>query len=201
MSVFEMENAMISSHATSVDVIPDNFTLMPRKMINLKELEQQQRQSKKRLSSELSSSNAIISVPTAEAFEALNMIEMKVDKAKESIGCTVCEENHSATYSCADCGELMCENVAKFHLKFKVTKGHTILPINDYPIRNEMIQNKIKRNRIDSEILCKDHGKSLDFFDEDCKTLNCIDCCMTSHKGKILNETFLTCIFKKYFAK
>jgi hypothetical protein len=186
----------------SVHAIPKNYALIPsEESLKKKSIEsethkvQWQSQTKKRSLSEFFSTiesnkllssctltSASASTLTSTTGETSNMVQSKIENENQFI-CGVCDDRHHATHCCADCGELMCEDGAKFHKTFKATKGHSILLVHDCNLNNEISQNKIKRNRTDSQLLCKDHGKSLDFFDEDCKKLNCMDCCMTSHKG------------------
>jgi hypothetical protein len=118
------------------------------------------------------------------------------------------DQLHPATYTCLECNENMCDLAAKFHKKQKFAKQHHLIPLLvegeiDIPTfttkqGNGIVGDKpfVKRRKTGTKItkirraLCKEHGKALEYFDEHCQRLNCMDCCMQEHQGNQQLSTF-----------
>ena len=46
--------------------------------------------------------------------------------------CSRCEDNTEANFSCKECQETLCDPCHKAHLKVKLTRNHTIIPLQHW---------------------------------------------------------------------
>jgi hypothetical protein len=128
------------------------------------------------------------------------------------IVCELCAENnvethHAANYECIDCDIKMCNDIAKFHQTYKLTIDHQIVPLQSTATNKKMTtttslnrhENPLKRRKTVlktvlsalTNSLCKEHGKTLDYFDEQCQKCICIDCLAKNHKRKLANVSIM----------
>jgi hypothetical protein len=185
----------------SIEKLPKNFDLIPEALPKIH---------KRNLTEFLSSLELKVS-PSSSSTECCNVI-CNGTELENVIYCELCDpldELHPASYECPECNEKMCDILSKVHGKQKLTKNHILVPLQteamilskeakNHDINNNNCNddnNNNKRRRIGSviipkSILCKEHAKPLDYFDDLCQQLNCMECCMNEHKGK---EEMIVC--------
>ena len=76
-------------------------------------------------------------------------------------------DNRQAVSRCLDCSKLLCVNCVDLHKRTKVTKGHSIIDLED-----------------EKNIECKVHqDEVVRFYCEPCDTCICVVCTFQEHKG------------------
>jgi hypothetical protein len=131
--------------------------------------------------------NSFVSVSSATCAELM----MNTNPTNQPPFCDVCEEAHMGEYYCQECEEYMCEISSKIHSKSKSTRSHEIIQIYDKNNNNNnnnssltSATNNIATTVTAKEVIkCPKHGLPLDFFDEECLHLLCMQCCLREHKG------------------
>jgi tripartite motif-containing protein 56 len=99
--------------------------------------------------------------------------------------CDACEADDSsdtvkgtATMYCVDCQERLCDDCAKGHRKYKVSRSHRQVQLNDYGKLNS--DETVCRS---TPAVCDRHkDQTLGIFCSDCKTAICVICYIASHK-------------------
>ena len=107
--------------------------------------------------------------------------------------CGVCGERKSAVYCLSD-QEFFCESCDMNFHKNKIAAKHKRIPALEYISSNKGELFGLNfANGDSSNMLCREHGKPLDYFDIDLGVPICVDCKMIgSHsKGRYANNTIV----------
>lgn len=108
-----------------------------------------------------------------------------VEAACASEVCDACRADDStdpvdriATTFCVECHEKLCDDCAKGHKKYKISRSHKQVPLEDW--------SRLKREELTHQFAPSTCGKHKDqplgFFCNDCKMAICVVCYVTSHK-------------------
>jgi hypothetical protein len=96
--------------------------------------------------------------------------------------CTGCDENILANFYCNECTEWLCEPCAQAHRRVKVTKDHTVEPI-DQVATNSMQGGAVMAGLRRRGLLCPVHlQEQLKLYCDTCSRLTCRDCQLVEHK-------------------
>jgi len=102
--------------------------------------------------------------------------------------CTGCEENVAASHFCTDCSEWLCEPCAQAHRRVKVTKEHSVVPIDKMSPNasaaaasgNLSAATSASKHR---SLMCPTHPREpLILYCESCVKLTCRDCQLGEHR-------------------
>jgi len=105
-----------------------------------------------------------------------------------SHNCTGCEENVAASHFCTDCSEWLCEPCAQAHRRVKVTKEHSVVPVEKMSPSaaaastsgNLSVATTASKLRL---LMCPTHPKEpLILYCETCVKLTCRDCQLGEHR-------------------
>jgi len=109
-------------------------------------------------------------------FALMTVIEAEcVSTGKTKLVCQRCEED-DPTYHCLECSLLMCDACTKDHRRIKLSKHHTLQPIEEFKQRKQAIP-KQKRT-------CTKHkDQGLDLYCLTCLTPICFHGTFKDHKG------------------
>ena len=89
--------------------------------------------------------------------------------------CDTCsDEGHPATSCCLECKENMCELVAQFHTRQKISRDHRVVSIAE--LKDNPHLNAIP-------VFCPEHNEPFRYFDKDCGQVICRDCQALEHNG------------------
>ncbi|XP_060063929.1 E3 ubiquitin-protein ligase TRIM45-like [Ylistrum balloti] len=89
----------------------------------------------------------------------------------EKQSCDVCYKARATSF-CYECNQNYCQFCVSFHEKFQITQDHNVAGLDETGTR------KVKR-----KVKCPTHEKNeIQYFCEQCKSLICVDCMMTTHK-------------------
>ena len=89
--------------------------------------------------------------------------------------CDTCsDEGHPATSCCLECKENMCELVAQFHTRQKISRDHRVVSITE-------LKASPRLNAI--SVFCPEHNELFRYFDKDCGQVICRDCQALEHNG------------------
>ena len=89
--------------------------------------------------------------------------------------CDTCsDEGHPATSCCLECKENMCELVALFHTRQKISRDHRVVSIAEQKANPHL-------NAI--PVICSEHNEPFRYFDKDCGQVICRDCQALEHNG------------------
>jgi len=96
--------------------------------------------------------------------------------------CTGCDENVAACYYCTECTEWLCEPCAQAHRRVKVTKDHTVEPI-DQATSNTAVGTAGVAAPRRRGLTCPVHSQEqLKLYCDTCSRLTCRDCQLVEHK-------------------
>jgi len=99
--------------------------------------------------------------------------------------CDVCLEDNNETVMdiskanmyCADCKQMLCDECCRQHRRFKPTKNHNMLSIDEYQVSSDNEGTNL------SPSVCNLHDqKVLDIYCIECKTVQCAVCFIDDHK-------------------
>lgn len=170
---FKCPNCNIIHYFDSINQLPRNYTLLSlldeedMEIIEIKE-EKNDNEEKKE-----------------------NLIDNEIDKNIQNNKnfCEGCQNKHIGTHKCIECDEIMCSKLANSHKKFKLTKDHRVMLIED---ANKFL------NSHPHVIKCLQHPTEfLKYFDETCTVLLCPSCAIFGNHIGILNISFY--LFFVYF--
>lgn len=100
--------------------------------------------------------------------------------------CSVCleenqeqEETPTANIYCVECKHNLCEECCREHRKFKATKHHTLMPINEHKSDKNLMTGL-------AQGFCELHEQNIrnvGLYCTDCKTVECAFCFIEEHKN------------------
>ena len=107
------------------------------------------------------------------------------DGAVQAQKCDICGENNPATSYCFDCLSFMCASCFQSHQRFKATRGHRNVLIDN--LQPQDVQELMHRPDMCSQEYHED--QALEFYCEDCKVLICLKCSIVSHNRHLVFDT------------
>ena len=100
--------------------------------------------------------------------------------------CTGCEEEVAASHFCTDCNEWLCEPCAQAHRRVKMTKEHSIVPVDKMSANSAATDTSGNSSAAASKghlLMCPTHPKEpLILYCETCVKLTCRDCQLGEHR-------------------
>jgi len=92
---------------------------------------------------------------------------------------TIAFKNAPATAYCVDCQEKLCDECTKYHKKYKTTRSHKTVKLddNDRPWNEELLSKSLSRS------VCELHeNQPLDICCRNCQALICVVCYKVVHR-------------------
>jgi tripartite motif-containing protein 2/3/tripartite motif-containing protein 71 len=83
--------------------------------------------------------------------------------------CEVCAESLATSY-CKDCEQFLCQNCHRLHMKFKATKNHKLLSLDDIKSGSQLLTKTADLPE------CSNHNKPLSLFCKQCNVGICLKC-------------------------
>ena len=99
--------------------------------------------------------------------------------------CNNCDDNNPATSYCFGCQTFMCASCFQSHQRFKVTRGHRNVLIDNLQVQD--VKQLIGRPVMCSQQFHED--QPLEFYCEGCKVLICLKCSIVSHNRHRVTDT------------
>jgi len=103
--------------------------------------------------------------------------------------CTGCEENIAASHFCTDCSEWLCEPCAQAHRRVKVTKEHSVVPVDKMSsnsaaaVTSRNLSAAATSASKHLSLMCPTHPREpLILYCETCVKLTCRDCQLGEHR-------------------
>ncbi|XP_076438754.1 uncharacterized protein LOC143277738 [Babylonia areolata] len=126
------------------------------------------------------SCRATVTIPKGgvEKFQVNFYIES--DVASQHAGTRMCEmcQKNVATHKCTDCDQFACDTCTAIHASIAATRSHTVLQMTSAQGSGHS-HVKVTRERY-----CATHkDEKIRFFCNQCSTVICRDCKLTSHEG------------------
>ena len=107
--------------------------------------------------------------------DILLTMPQKQEKDESLPVCEICDhEQHPATSCCLDCKENMCKDLARLHIRQKVSRDHRVVSFEELKANPKLAA---------LPIYCSEHNEQFRFFDEDCGHVVCRDCVTLKHNG------------------
>ncbi|XP_078680785.1 uncharacterized protein LOC144915872 [Branchiostoma floridae x Branchiostoma belcheri] len=101
----------------------------------------------------------------------------KPDAQEPGVPCMVCERGKTAQFYCVDCTDHMCQTCNDIHRRFKSTRSHKVVTIQD--LQSGQFSLELPAGETSK---CGEHDEPMKFYCETCHRVICPHCVVTAHK-------------------
>nr|XP_002737949.1 PREDICTED: tripartite motif-containing protein 45-like [Saccoglossus kowalevskii] len=105
--------------------------------------------------------------------QLVEVFNVRDENTCQPIKCTACAESE-VIKRCLDCAMDVCDNCARAHTKFPVTRNHTIITLEEYK--------SDKTGQLHSAVYCDKHpDNQIKLYCDTCEVAICLECTVIDH--------------------